>query len=423
MPGSESTAKACRVAVVHPGTQYAPRLAEQLEAHRLLGSFWTGIGASDAGWLAPLLRPTSRNPLARLLSRRVVRGVPPGRLQLQPWPEILATWRQRQGRDLQAVWHRRNESFQRGLPTRLFRDHPIVIGFDTSSWLVAERCAAAGSTFVLDQSIGHASARERTYAAVRLTFPEWGHELEVRRAEVARAEAREHALAARIVASSAFARDTLVAQGVSADRVVVNPYGVDSVRFHPRRSTAAGRPLRFVFVGQVTARKGVPLLLAAWTRLGPPGAELWLVGHVAARTQPLLAGVPGVRVCGPVPHGELPGLLGACDVFVFPSYFEGFAQVVPEALACGLPAIASEASGARDIVRDGVDGFLVPTGDGDALEAAMARFAQDRGLAARMSAAARARAEEFTWNAYGDRWARLLAGLDAERTAAREALV
>jgi glycosyltransferase involved in cell wall biosynthesis len=101
-------------------------------------------------------------------------------------------------------------------------------------------------------------------------------------------------------------------------------------------------------------------------------------------------------------------LLGQCDVLVLPSYFEGLALVQLEALAAGLPIIATEATGAPDLITDGVEGYIIPTGDGDALRDAMQKFISSPEKAARMSQAARHCAERYSWDAYGERWMGIL---------------
>ena len=104
----------------------------------------------------------------------------------------------------------------------------------------------------------------------------------------------------------------------------------------------------------------------------------------------------------------LPALLSQCDVLVFPSYFEGLAQVQLEALAAGLPIIATDASGATDLIADSREGYIIPVGDAEALREAMLNFINSPADLAVMSPAARSCAERYSWEAYGDRWIDLL---------------
>ena len=90
--------------------------------------------------------------------------------------------------------------------------------------------------------------------------------------------------------------------------------------------------------------------------------------------------------------------MAEADVFVFPSLFEGSAVVTYEALACGLPSVVTPNAGS--VVRDGVEGFVVPPRDVEALAGRMERLGLDPDLRAEMAARARVRALEFDWPRY-----------------------
>jgi glycosyltransferase involved in cell wall biosynthesis len=105
-----------------------------------------------------------------------------------------------------------------------------------------------------------------------------------------------------------------------------------------------------------------------------------------------------VELLGRVSHGEMPALMAAADVFVFPSLFEGSAVVTYEALACGLPSVVTPNAGS--VVRDGVEGFVVRPRDVEALAARMEKIGSDRELRTRMAGAARARAMTYNWPRY-----------------------
>jgi starch synthase len=154
--------------------------------------------------------------------------------------------------------------------------------------------------------------------------------------------------------------------------------------------------------------KGVPLLLEAWQALGEEGSELWLAGSITDRERSLIPPLPGLKILGKRPHSELPDLLRQCDVLVFPSYSDGFGLVLLEALASGLPIITTEASGGPDVIRDGEEGFIVQSGNLKELCRAMKFFVDNPDRLPEMAVAARRCAERFTWDAYGDRWNKLL---------------
>jgi glycosyltransferase involved in cell wall biosynthesis len=308
------------------------------------------------------------------------------------------------------VWHRRAEIFQRSIPDRALAEATAVIGFDTASWILAERCSTLGVPFILDQSIGHPDAKLPVYQRIAQQFPEWTEGIEPRRPQVRVAEQREHDAAVRVVVASSFTRRTLVDYGVEPAKIRVNPYGVDIDQFNaPRRGNSG--PLRFLFVGLVDARKGVPLLCDAWRKLDRADAELWLVGAATKQTKSRLPDLPGLKFFDRVPHAEIPALMQHCDVFVFPSYFEGFGLVILEAMASGLPVITTTATAGPDILTEGEDGWVIEPGDLERLTERMACCIENPSMVREMGRMARATAERCTWTAYGDRWMQILSEL------------
>jgi glycosyltransferase involved in cell wall biosynthesis len=282
-----------------------------------------------------------------------------------------------------------------------------VIGFDTSSWILARRCYESGVPFILDQSTAHPDSKIKSYARLRTEFPEWGTIPEGRSRDVRQAEQQEHDLADVIVAASSFGRRTLIESGVAKDKIYINTYGVDAAKFEPKQHNSS-HPLRFVFVGAVSAHKGAPLLLQTWHRLRPSAAELWLVGPFSESIRPLLDNYANLRVLGAVEYRELPNILQQCDVFVFPSYSEGFGRVITEAMACGLPVISTDATAAPDIYRDCEAGWIIPAGDGEALASRMEECLAEPARVRAAGRMARRIAEQLTWKAYGERWVNIL---------------
>ena len=135
------------------------------------------------------------------------------------------------------------------------------------------------------------------------------------------------------------------------------PYGVD-LEFWKAGLDCRGRgPLRFIYAGQMSLRKGIPLLLEAWEKADMRDAELELVGLWQLAETRLKSLPRGVTHWGPCSPEALRARFCAADVFVFPSFFEGFGLVLLEAMACGLPAIASEATAGPDIYDGGLRTF------------------------------------------------------------------
>ncbi len=180
----------------------------------------------------------------------------------------------------------------------------------------------------------------------------------------------------------------------------VVPNGVHLPPAPPVPGTPGG-PLELLFVGQPVERKGLPVLLRAFEALREHlPARLTIVGATPEEVEPLL--LDGARadvvVLGKVDDAAKERALAAADVLCAPSLGgESFGMVLTEAFAHGTPVIASDIPGYRDVVRDGVDGRLVPRGDAVALARALRDLALDPATRARMAVHARERAERFAW--------------------------
>lgn len=201
-----------------------------------------------------------------------------------------------------------------------------------------------------------------------------------------------------ITVPSSFARESMIAEGVPAGKLIEIPFGADVTRFFPAEFESP-HPFRIMFAGTVSINKGVPYLLDAWRQLNWRDAELWIVGAVAPDMSAIRerwTNLSGVRYLAH--SNDLPDLMRQCDGFAFPSIQEGSALVNYEAMASGLPVITTPNSGS--VVREGIEGFIVPIRDVDALAERMHKLRGDLGLRARMRNAALERAREFTWERY-----------------------
>ncbi|HEX3433885.1 MAG TPA: lysylphosphatidylglycerol synthase domain-containing protein [Solirubrobacteraceae bacterium] len=157
--------------------------------------------------------------------------------------------------------------------------------------------------------------------------------------------------------------------------------------------------LRILFIGQAVERKGLPVLLRAFEALRDHlPATLTLVGAAREEIAHLTLDERGVHALGKVSEQRKLAELARADVLCAPSLGgESFGMILTEAFAASTPVLASDIPGYRDVVRDGVDGQLVASGDPLALAEALRRLALEPRRRERMAAAARERAERFAW--------------------------
>ncbi len=235
-----------------------------------------------------------------------------------------------------------------------------------------------------------------------------------------------------IVVASTLVRDSCLEAGILPGRLLVIPYGapVDNPPAptvsaqelpaqNPSEQSAAGispqvgpatasigraaeperRPIA-LYVGRLTPAKGIHDLVAAWTTLALPGAELQLAGMCDYPSSWVEALPPSVRWLGSLPQAELAQRYAEARLFVFPSLIDGYSLAVLEAMASGLPVLLSDRCGNRDLIQQGVNGWVVPAADPAALATQLGQVLRDPSLCRRVGEAARASVAGYGWQAY-----------------------
>lgn len=182
-------------------------------------------------------------------------------------------------------------------------------------------------------------------------------------------------VADRIHVLSSFVLQQFLELGVPREKVALLPLGVDHVGFSPPKEPPASSSFRFLYVGRIEPLKGIHYVLEAFVRLKLPKAELWLAGHLGdeIRRLPTMQ-KEGIVYKGVWPRERLPDLYRQVHGFVFPTLLDSFGLVLLEAMACGLPVIATSHSAAPDLVTEGKDGYVVPPFSVEALMEAMEKL-------------------------------------------------
>lgn len=296
---------------------------------------------------------------------------------------------------LKAVW------FDRWVARELEHESAAVfIGWSNSSLASLQVARSRGMQPVVTRGSSHISYQLRIlrqeHEARGLPFEE-PYGIEER-------ELAEYEQAELIRIPSSYVRQTFLDRGVPSAKLLQFPYAAELSHFkpHPRENA---EPFRVLLLNAVSVRKGffyAADAIAELNRQGLSNVEYWLVGQVEPAVQPALdrltAASPNLRVMGRVPHYELARVISQCDVAAFPTIEEGFANAVPQTMACGVPVVATTNSGAGDVVTDGVEGFVVPTMDGPAIVDRLAWCHENRDLLREMGQAALRRVRSRTWD-------------------------
>jgi starch synthase len=404
------------VVVTHPGKHYhVYQIALAAQQARMLARFMTGVyyqpGTYPYSLLEGLPNRKARQWLRLLAMKRSMEGLDPQLVWSMPYVELATRGFSRLPglRDVvdpMAPLLLNNALFDRWVSRTLsWQPSHIVHAFFGCAWHSFEAAKKQGRITVLDMP-----GNPRTYAYVSGEYGRLGGN-ETAPSVRDRAEIQ---LADYVFAPSDFVIKDLVACGFPVERVFTIPWAVDTDLFTPGPETS-NDAFKILFVGNISLRKGFHFLLEAIKQLQLPGTEVTIIGHPLDKvSEQTLHRYDGLFSWIPrVPYAELPRWYQASDVFVFPSLAEGSAMVTYEAMACGVPVIATENTGS--IVRDGRDGFIIPVCDVDAIKEKLEFLYSNRLAARQLGREARRTVEDYTWERYRERVTGAYAQIARER--------
>jgi glycosyltransferase involved in cell wall biosynthesis len=269
-----------------------------------------------------------------------------------------------------------------------------------------EAARERGLACIYEMPIAHWQTVQRLLHEEAQRLPEWRQTIQGLDDSPAKLERkdREIELADTIVVPSRFVLDSLPAQVRSAKHCVLAPFGAPSpnARADDPRSEGTG-PLRVLFAGAMTQRKGLADLFAAMRLLNRRDVELVVLGALNAPLSFYRAQCPDFVYEGTRPHGEVLRVMRSCDVFVLPALVEGRALVQLEALASGLPLVVTAHTGGDDLVEEGRTGFTIPIRSPEAIAERLDWCANHRGALAEMRRHAIRKAAEASWLNYENR--------------------
>ena len=382
----------------------------------LLGTFFTDTYLGNKPSLRRLLKRLPARALPSYLRRlrgREAQDLEPGKVVSFDTLGLKSAWLRRRVRS-QAELFKLHAATAREFCERVvscgISGASAVYTLNAASLEIFQEAKRRGILCIQEQTIAPARIESGLLSDEAERWPGWQPKMicDLNPNPVAVREEQEWALADRIMCGSEFVAAGIGALGAETTKCQVVPYGIDTHHFRPKETRLSKDTLNVLFVGAVGLRKGVLYLLEALRRLRSARVHCRLVGLVEVDWRRLADYSGSAEVLGPLPRSEIMRMYRWADVLVLPSICEGSALVTYEALACGLPIVTTANSGS--VVRDGVDGFVVPIRDSEAIAARLERLLEDTQLLAEMSANARSRAQEFDLDNYG---AQVVAAIEA----------
>lgn len=384
-----------------------------LERAGLLTGLYTDV-CMAAPWLRMLGKVLPQDcplPGWKSLSGREPIGVPDGQV-ICLWSSPWAMRRHRQSMRPEGQytrWVTQNAAFGRAVVQRGFGNAQAVYAFNGAAVEIFEAAKRSGLKCLLDMTIAPLEVVDKLLDEERQQFPDWeiGQSMPNPPDTLIARERREWELADLILCGSDYVADSLAEVGVETSKCRVVRWGYSGASTESDRSHRTA-PLRVLVAGTVELRKGIPYVLQAAASLPPERFHFRCVGPLRIdsrhlhRTQHGDPHSGGCRVefAGPVARSEMSREYQNADVLVHSSLAEGSANVCYEALAHGLPVIATPNAGAA--ITNGVEGFVIPIRSAEAIASSLERLARDTELRQSMGNAGRKRAATLTLTQYQD---------------------
>lgn len=281
------------------------------------------------------------------------------------------------------------------LPLDPARD--AYFGYDTGCLETLQLLSTRGIISVVDQ-IDPARTEEQLVFEESQRWPGWQATPGRIPDEYYQRLSEEWRLASLVLVNSDWSRDALVGQGVPLNKIIVVPLAYEPTTNNPPVRDNTDRPLTVLWLGSVILRKGIQYLIEASRRLGDANVRIVVAGPVQIAKKIVDDAPRNMEFIGRVTRDGAERVYRSADVFVLPTLSDGFAITQLEAMAQGLPVIATPNCGR--VVEDGVDGLIVPAANADALANAIARMESDRVLLSAMSRRAIEKSRQFTLERY-----------------------
>ncbi len=408
------------VLVSHPhAATFANHVARGLERRGWLARYVTGVAAASGSFGEKALRWAGKSQKAAL--NRIIDGLPGRRLRALWAVEVAVRAAGSVAGRTATNWGTYDAIFvvHDAAVARISwpRGLEAVYAYEDAAQATFERAGRRGLTRIWDLPLPHWRQLEAMWVEEAARWPgAMGKRPRLDPDWKKRRKDSELDLADAVVVASGFTRRSL--EEASCRRPILEvPYGFPVKSFTPKGGVATG-PFTVLAAGTQDLRKGTPYLLEAWRRAGLRDSRLRIVGPMNL-TGTFLARYQGLfEHVAHLARADLERVYQAADLLAFPTLGDGFGLVMQEAMCCGTPVLTTPCGGGPECITDGVDGWLVPPRDVDALVERLRQAAGDRDRLFRMGLAARSRAEQYPWPAAEERLAQAIADAVSARTGA-----
>jgi glycosyltransferase involved in cell wall biosynthesis len=395
-----------QVILSHAGKQHSYYVARALYELGYLKKFYTSSYISN-----PALQALISKLNVSFFSRRYLSGLG-GKYVSAAWRYEIKelVFRQLEGNSqkVNELVFERDINFDKDLSKKLPRlSFDAFWGFQGSCYHCLKESNALRLESICEMTMPHVPFAKRILNEESALHPEWADSIGFTSfpANYEQRLIEEPQIAKRVIAISSFLKNTLVQEGIEAEKITVIPLGFDAttIPFHQESESVANRPLRLLYVGRVTQGKGIKYLLEAMKSFGKNDVELHIIGNIYGSGAAFKSYCDLYTYSKGVSQAELFKMYKQYDALVLPSIMEGFGLVTIEAMGAGLPVITTPNTNATEVIRNGINGFVVPIRDSNAIANAITTLRNmDDASYQQMRHEARKVALQYTWDTHKD---------------------
>lgn len=371
------------------GKFHAFNLAEQLDKNNLLVDFYTSYASFKNTFLKKIVK---RQDKEKISPDKVHTFVPTAF-----------------GTKLTTDYYFWNNLFDKYVARKLAKrnDFEVFIGWSGMSLYSIRAAKKKGKKTIVERGSSHILYQEKI---LKEEYAKFGKPFNIDPRGIKK-ELQEYEEADIISIPSTFVKNTFLEYGVSEEKLFVNPYGVSS--YFEKKEVAQSDKFIVLYLGSLTIRKGLIYLFEALHQLNIPDSqyEAWFIGEIDDEMQDICNKYKkeNWKFFGKIDHYKLAHYISQCDVMVQPSIEEGLSMVIAQVLSCGVPVIATENTGGKDIIDDGNMGFIIPARSAKAISTILNQlYAQPQLLANLKNNLNNSSKPNFTWEQYGERYKKLI---------------
>ena len=342
------------------------------------------------------------------LKNRYFSQIPPEKIRLYPFKELFRLFAVKflSLTNADTVWEWAELSFDKWVSNKLDQDVRIVHCYEHAALSTFTQAQKFGCFKILEQVSQHhihykkmVSNQFELYPNLRSKYNEKISLKNIHKRNSRKDE--EYRLADLIICNSTFTMKTLIDAGIAGSKIIKIPLAYPETNERIKKNIPSNK-FTFACIGSISLTKGTHILLDVWRKYfsNLNNATLILAGSVSLPYKYLENLPSNIDFRGFVSKEELDEIYNLADLLVFPTLGDGFGMVITEAMAKGIPVLTTNNSAGYDLIDDGIDGFLVEAGDGEAFAEKMFWIVKNRSILEDMSELIIEKAKQYQWSEY-----------------------